>query len=327
LIKKVHKTVLILSGKILEEIHKETRQKLEKFDLHDFYELLPRNLSPFFQIRGFNRSVEFMKEEFEVNRKRWNELVDINAKSTIYNLEGFLNGETSLKPIEIEELGDIHGKTMLHLQCHFGMDTLSWARKGVDVTGVDFSEAAIKKAIELNLELGLTATFIQSNIYDIPTKIKQLFDIVFTSYGIIDWLDNLDRWASCIYQCLKPGGFFYIIDSHPFGNMIEYKKTKKLQIEGQYFTNNKTFTEEDEASYAAPDVKLENKKVFYWVHTLSEIINSLINAGLAIEFFHEFPFSSYRSHEDMKQSEDRLWKFQTFKQSVPLIFSIKARKL
>ncbi len=150
-----------------------------------------------------------MKKEFEANLKLWNELVDVHVKSKFYGLDDFKAGKSSLLPTEVEELGDVNGKTLLHLQCHFGMDSLSWARKGAIVTGIDFSDNAILKARELSKEIGVPATFIQSNIYDIPEIIKGKFDIVFTSYGTIYWLDDLMGWAKVIHHCLKSGGMFY----------------------------------------------------------------------------------------------------------------------
>jgi SAM-dependent methyltransferase len=271
-----------------------------------------------------------MKKEFEANLKLWNELVDIHAKSKFYDLETFKTGKTSLLPTEIKELGDLNGKTMLHLQCHFGMDSLSWARKGAMVTGVDFSDKAIIKARELSEEIGVPATFIQANIYDIPDIITDKFDIVFTSYGTIYWLDDLMGWAKVIYQSLKSGGMFYFIDGHPSSHMIDENTTDMLKISNPYFTNGKPFVWEEDGDYTDEDrdnpTILENKLEYGWGHTMSEIINSLINAGLNIEYIHEFPFSFHGFHPDLKKDEDRLWRFQTLKPEIPLTISIKAIK-
>ena len=127
-----------------------------------------------------------MKKEFQANLKRWNEMVDIHIKSKFYDLDGFRSGKTSLLPTEIKEIGDVKGKQMLHLQCHFGMDTISWARMGAIITGIDFSDKAIKEAKKLSRELGFqNIKFIQSNVYDVPEVLDAKFDIVFTSYGAI----------------------------------------------------------------------------------------------------------------------------------------------
>ena len=147
---------------------------------------------------------------FNTNLRRWNELVGINAKSKFYDLDGFKSGKSSLLPITRKEIGNVDGKTLLHLQCHFGMDTLSLARLGAKVTGVDFSNKAIKLARQLSEELNIPAKFIETNIYDIPDILHEKFDVVFTSDGVICWLPDLYKWAEIIDYCLKPGGTFYI---------------------------------------------------------------------------------------------------------------------
>lgn len=266
-----------------------------------------------------------LEKYFGDNLKRWNELVDINVKSKFYDLDGFKAGKTSLLPIEIEEVGIVEGKSLLHLQCHFGMDALSWARRGALVTGIDFSDKAISFAKRLSKELNIPAKFIQSNLYDLPKKIHAKYDIVFTSYGVICWLPDLYRWAEVIDYCLKPGGFFYIIESHPFGIIIDEKKPP-FQIGYNYFTEGKPVHWDDSDTYAGEDIELKNKSCFEWFHKISDIVNSLIKVNLKIEYLHEFPYGFFRLHPDMKKRDDGLWEFQTLKYSVPLVFSIKAFK-
>lgn len=176
------------------------------------------------------------KKYFEENKKLWDARVGIHAKSKLYNLDDFKKGNTSLQQIELNEVGDVKEKTILHLQCHFGLDTLSWARLGAKVTGVDFSEEGIKLAKSLSDELHIEAKFICSNIYDIENHINEKFDIVFTSYGTIGWLNDLQEWGRLISKHLKPGGFFYIVDFHNIMWMFdeEYKYFKY-----SYFFNEK----------------------------------------------------------------------------------------
>ena len=196
---------------------------------------------------------------FKTNLKRWNELVEINAKSKAYDLEGFKKGKSSLFPIETKELGDVRGKTLLHLQCHFGMDTLSLARFGAKVTGVDFSDKAIERARELSEELKIPANFIQANVYDIPNIINEKFDIVFTSNGVIGWLPDLYKWAEIIDYCLKPGGFFYITDNHPFGNLVDEKYKDTFQVGYDYFNDGKPYKfDDDDGAYVDHNIKLKN---------------------------------------------------------------------
>ena len=156
-----------------------------------------------------------MDKYTEANRALWDELTHINAGSELYQLEQFKAGENKLNPLERGEVGPVEGKTLLHLQCHFGMDTLSWARLGAQVTGVDFSPEAIKLAESLSQELGIPGRFICCDLYDLPEHLNQTFDIVYTSYGVLCWLRDLERWARLAASYLKPGGIFYMAEMHP----------------------------------------------------------------------------------------------------------------
>jgi len=262
---------------------------------------------------------------YETNLKRWNELVDINIKSKMYDLEGFMSGQTSLLPIELEELGDVKGKSLLHLQCHFGLDTLSWARLGTKVTGVDFSDKAISLARELSYKLKIPANFIESNIYDIQSVLDEKFDIVFTSYGTICWLPDIVEWAQIISYYLKPEGIFYIIDGHPFGFIID-EKQEPFKVGFNYFSEGEPVYFDEGVAYADPLADLKNQASYQWDHPMSEIINALINANLEIEFLHEFPYTFFNIHPDMKQREDRYWEFTNLEFTVPMMFSIRAHK-
>jgi SAM-dependent methyltransferase len=262
---------------------------------------------------------------FETNLKRWNELVDINVKSRCYDLEGFKAGKSSLLSVELEELGDVNGKSLLHLQCHFGMDTLSWARLGAKVTGVDFSDKAIALAKELSKEQNIPARFINANIYNIPNVLNEKFDIVFTSYGTICWLPDIVKWAQIISNSLKPGGTFYIIDGHPFGFLIDENK-EPFKVGFNYFPEGRPVFFEEGGAYADPLADLKHQASYQWDHPMSNIINALLDANLELEFLHEFPFSYHKIHPDMKERDDGYFEFQNLEFSVPMMFSIKAHK-
>ena len=156
----------------------------------------------------------------EANRRSWDARTPTHFGSRFYDVDGFRAGASSLNSIEVEEVGDVDGKSLLHLQCHFGMDTMSWARLGARTTGVDFSEEAISRARSLSEELDIDAKFVVSNVYDLPDVLDGRFDVVFTSYGVLTWLPDLDRWAEVVAHFLEPGGFFYIVDGHPFGSVF-----------------------------------------------------------------------------------------------------------
>src|SRR5579864_4514537 len=163
---------------------------------------------------------EFMRRYCEANRQMWNAWTPYHVESGFYDVEGFKRGQRRDRAgndaLEIEAVGDVVGKSLLHLQCHFGLDTLSWARRGATVTGVDFSEEAIRAARALAADVGVPAAFIQSDIYELPGRLRGEFDIVFTSHGVLGWLPDLDRWAGVVAHFLRPGGRFCLIEGHPF---------------------------------------------------------------------------------------------------------------
>ncbi len=269
-----------------------------------------------------------MKKYIETNRKRWDELAEIHYKGKFYNIEKFKEGGISISNLEINEVGDVKGKKLLHLQCHFGKDTLSWARLGAQVTGIDFSGRAIELAKQLSKETGLGARFIHTDIneFDKTNLQPNSFDIVFTSHGAIYWLPDLERWGELISFFLKPGGFFYIADSHPTGNIFDDENEQDLIIRYPYFHQEKPLEFEEEGSYADEEAKLQNKIEYGWVHDLSYIVNSLINAGLRLEFIHEYPFVSWKMFPFLEEKEDGWWYLPERLQKIPLMFTLKARK-
>jgi SAM-dependent methyltransferase len=260
----------------------------------------------------------------EQNKKHWNEVVPVHEKSRMYDVSGFKAGKCSLMPTELEEVGDVKGKSMLHLQCHFGLDTLSWARLGAKVTGADFSEEAINLARRLSKITGIKADFMESNIYNLPEVLKKKYDIVFTSYGVLCWLPDLAKWAQIIAYFLKPGGFFYIVEGHPFSCIFDNsKKATKLRVAVPYFYNSKPIGWEPESDYADPSFT-STQGTYEWMHPIGDIISSLIQAGLRIEFLHEFPFVCYKAMPFMYQANDGNWRLKG--DILPLSFSIRASK-
>jgi len=265
-----------------------------------------------------------MEEYTKENLLLWNELTPIHARSDFYDIEGFKKGRSTLKSIELEELGGVSGKSLLHLQCHFGLDTLSLARLGAMVTGVDFSDEAVDLARSLSEETGIKGNFICSDIYKLPDVLNEKFDIVFTSYGILAWLADLIRWAEIINHFLKPGGTFYIVEIHPFIHAFDNSTgITELKVAQSYFQTSGPIHWEPEGDYADPNAKVIHGS-FEWIHTMGDILNALVNAGLTIEFLHEFPLLSYCNYPFMEQDENGWWHIKGDK--IPLTFSIKAIK-
>lgn len=262
-------------------------------------------------------------DNFEHNRKSWNELTALHAESSFYDIDSFKKGKTSLNHIEIEELGNIKGKKLLHLQCHFGMDTLSLAREGAEVVGVDISDTSIQKATELATELKIPATFLRSNIYDIEEVLNGSFDIVYTSYGAINWLDDLDKWAKIISRYLKPNGIFYMVEFHPF----RYTLDDKSEIANSYFKSKPQETVVEKSYTDKSKVSTKNLKHIEWHHSLSEVINSLTANGLKIEFLNEFPYQVYNCFPNLIETEKGKWVSEKYGNKIPYMYSIKAMKI
>ena len=264
-----------------------------------------------------------MNEYMDVNQRFWDEAVNLHARSKFYDLETFKKTKNSLLQVELKELGEVKGKSMLHFQCHFGMDTLSWAKMGAKVTGVDFSKKAIDFANNLAKEMKITSTFVHSNVYDLPNVLNEKFDIVYMSYGVLCWLDDLKKLSKVITHFLKPNGIFYIIESHPFLDMLE-EENGRLVIRYPYFKDKPSKYVQD-GTYATSE-RLENNVTYEWNHSISEIINSLIECGMKMEFFHEFPFLEFKYNSLFHQREDRYWELVDPTVKIPLMFSIKAEK-
>ncbi len=269
-----------------------------------------------------------MDEYRKSNLELWNNWAQLHVVSETYDVASFKAGKNNLKSIELEELGDVRGKTLLHLQCHFGKDTMSWARLGATVTGVDFSDKAIEIARQLSAELNIPATFILSDIYALPAALSGQFDIVFTSYGAICWLDDLDEWARIAASYLKPGGIFYIAEFHPFLMVFEDTEDKQHLKIAYPYSAAEPLRFETHGSYAAPDAGYTGVE-YGWNHTMADIINALIRSGLQIEFLHEHHVSvdggSFKSLEPTGDDFYHL-KDPLERAAIPLMFSIRAHK-
>ena len=267
--------------------------------------------------------MENFNEYFDANKNLWNQRTTIHKDSSFYNLAGFKNGENVLTPIELKDLGDVQGKKMLHLQCHFGMDSLNWARLGANVTGVDLSDVAISEAKRLNLELGLNAKFICANVYDLKDHLDGQFDIVFTSYGTIGWLPDLDKWAAIVSHYLKPNGIFYIAEFHPVVWMFDDEFTHIKY----YYDNREVIITENQGTYTDTDTKSDIKvKEYGWNHGLSEVVNALINAGLKIESLNEFNYSPYPCFSNTVETEKGKWQIKGMEGKIPMVYSITAKR-
>ena len=257
----------------------------------------------------------------EINRNSWNAKVEPHLKSDFYFVDEFLKGRTSLNSIELELLGDIQGKEILHLQCHFGQDSISLSRLGAKITGIDLSDKAIETAKDLAQKCGTDTEFIVSDVYELPNVLDKKFDIVYTSYGTIGWLPDLEKWAKVISNFLKPGGKFVFLEFHPMIWMFDDDFTF---VKYNYFNEN-PIVETYEGTYADQSADIVQDYVM-WNHSLSDVLNNLIAENLEIKSFQEYDWSPYPCFRHNEEFEKGKFRIPQFGNKVPHVFSVVAEK-
>ena len=260
------------------------------------------------------------------NRELWDARTPIHVASDFYDVEGFKAGRSRLREIALEELGDPAGRTLLHLQCHFGLDTLSWARLGARVTGVDFSAEAIRAARELARDAGIEARFVESDVYRLPEALDERFDVVFTSYGVLPWLPDLAPWAEVVASFLRPGGTFHIVEFHPFAWVFDDEPgVSDLRAAYSYFHDREPLRFEEDGTYADPWAPIR-KPEYVWAHPLGEVVTCLLEAGLTIELLREHPVTTYQALPFLERGDDGWWRVPAGMPEIPLLFSLRARR-
>ena len=257
----------------------------------------------------------------EINRASWNNRTEAHLKSDFYDVPNFIKGKSSLNSIELELLGDLKGKSILHLQCHFGQDTISLSRLGAQATGVDLSDKAIASAKQLAIETDSSATFICCDIYDLPNHLNQQFDIVYTSYGTIGWLPDLDKWAKVISKFLKPNGQLIFVEFHPVVWMFDddFDNIK------YHYANSGAIIEIESGTYADKSAAIEQEYVM-WNHSLSEVMTSLLNNGLEINTFKEYDYSPYNCFAKTTAFEPGKYRIAHLENKIPMVYALVASK-
>ncbi|MCS3870100.1 SAM-dependent methyltransferase [Chryseobacterium ginsenosidimutans] len=262
-----------------------------------------------------------MENYLEINKSSWNAKVEPHLKSDFYFVDEFLKGRTSLNSIELELLGDVKDKSILHLQCHFGQDSISLSRMGAKVTGIDLSDKAIETAKELAQKAGTNTQFICTDLYNLPNILDQKFDLVFTSYGTIGWLPDLGKWAKIIDHFLKPDGKFVMAEFHPVIWMFD---DDFEGVKYNYF-NEKPIVETYEGTYADQSADIVQDYVM-WNHSLADVLQNLIENDIQIKKFKEFDWSPYPSFKHVEEFEKGKWRISPFGNKIPLVFAIEAQK-
>jgi len=265
------------------------------------------------------------------NRAAWDESVPIHVRSAFYDVAALRAGTAQLYPIEREELGPVSGLDVLHLQCHFGYDSLVLARDGARVTGLDFSPAAIGAARDLARDLGLAgrARFVEADLHDAVRAIDAPagFDLVFVSWGALMWLPDIERWAAIVAHFLRPGGRLYLADGHPCALALRCDAGVPdivLRPDTPYFSPGPHLSD-DPADYADETAVLANTRMYTFQHTLAAIVTALAQAGLALEFLHEHDAVLWRLYDGLRADPDRMFRWP-HRAWLPLAFSMSARR-
>lgn len=266
-------------------------------------------------------------EEREANLANWNDRVAAHLASPGYDVEGFIADPTRIgKAVELdrEEIGDVHDVSLLHLQCHIGLDTLSWARLGAKVTGLDFSPPAIEAAREISRRTQTPAKFALADVYEAPEVLRRTYDIVYASEGVLCWLPDVASWARVLRRLTRPGGTAYIRDGHPIFHSLDHDRPDgRLELVGSYFEG-PAHRYDEPGTYVDSDVQIEHTVNYEWDHGLGEIVNAFIQAGFRIESLREYPVSAYKALPGMGKGQDGWWRLPPESGQVPSMFSVRA---
>lgn len=261
------------------------------------------------------------KNYVEINKQSWNKRAEVHITSDFYNVDSFIKGKNSLNAIELDLLGDVSGKKILHLQCHFGQDTISLSKMGAIATGIDLSDTAIDQANALAKKMNVNTSFVCCNVYDLAQYVNEKFDIVFTTYGTIGWLPDLDKWAKLIAEFLKPGGKLVFAEFHPVVWMFNSDFTT---VSYNYF-NDGAIVETESGTYTDRNADITQQYVS-WNHGLAEVFTSLIKNGLTIHAFNEFDYSPYNCFNGTVEYEPGKFRIKSLGNKIPMVYSLMATK-
>jgi 2-polyprenyl-3-methyl-5-hydroxy-6-metoxy-1,4-benzoquinol methylase len=261
------------------------------------------------------------KDYLKTNQKLWDDKTKVHLNSKFYDVEGFKQGQSSLNPIELTLIGDVSNLSILHLQCHFGLDSMSLSKMGADVTGVDLSNEAIKEANKLKNELGLDTKFIQSDVYALIGTLNEKFDLVFTSYGVLGWLPDMQKWAEVVSHFLKPKGKLILVEFHPVVWMFSYD-FKNIEYA---YSSDGPIVEITEGSYTDQNAKIANKSIS-WNHGLAKVFDALLSKNLKIENFQEYNYSPYDCFNNTIEVNSKQYQIKGLENKIPMLYSIVARQ-
>ncbi|HEX4832144.1 MAG TPA: class I SAM-dependent methyltransferase [Trebonia sp.] len=275
-----------------------------------------------------------MAEYQEVNRASWDERVPAHVASPGYAVDQFIADPGFLSAVvryDVPLLGSVDGLRGVHLQCHIGTDTVSLARRGASMTGLDFSEPALVAARSLAAATGADATFVQAEVYDAVAALGAGgFDFAYTGIGALCWLPDVRRWAAAVAALLRPGGRLFIREGHPVLWAVDERRTDDLLVLGYpYFETPDALVFSDDGTYVETDVVFEHVVTHSWNHGLGEIITALLDAGLAITGLTEHDSVPWEGLPGkMEQAGDlKEWRLRDAPDRMPLSYTLQALKV
>ncbi|HTZ61606.1 MAG TPA: class I SAM-dependent methyltransferase [Thermoplasmata archaeon] len=261
-----------------------------------------------------------------VNRQKWDESVPLHVASRVYDVPAFRRGADPLLPCEIALMGPVRGRSLVHLQCHFGMDTLAWARRGARVTGVDYSAPAIAAAQKLAREVRVPARFVRSNVYGAGRRLRSKFDLVYTGKGALCWLPDLAPWARVVAGLLRPGGRLFYLEDHPIAEVHEREGPRGPLVRRNRYFQRPPFRDEFAGTYAVSAPVMRHRVSYSWIHPIQDAIGAIVGAGLVLDSFVEYPFSYWRRYTGMRSTPDGYWHLRDEPGRFPLMYSLRAHR-
>ncbi|MEU3310726.1 class I SAM-dependent methyltransferase [Nocardiopsis sp. NPDC055551] len=262
------------------------------------------------------------------NRANWDERVPLHVASDFYDLDGFRAGDEALRDFELAEVGDVTGRSLLHLQCHIGLDTLSWARHGARrVVGLDFSGPAVEAARGIAAQIGMSrerASFVESDVYAAADVVpEESYDIVYTGVGALCWLPDIRRWAEVAASLVAPGGFLYLAEFHPITDVLDDETGTKV-VHDYFAREAKVY--EATGTYADLEARTENNRAVEWQHPIGDVVSALAAEGLRLEFLHEHDVSLFPRFGSFQRDDKGYHRFPESSPRIPLMYSLRASK-
>jgi SAM-dependent methyltransferase len=270
-----------------------------------------------------------MNDYTSTNRANWDDRVPIHLSSTqAYNIDGFVADAAMISrtvQFDSERLPELAGKRIIHLMCHLGLDTLSFSRLGAKTTGLDFSGESVAVARDAASKASLDTHFVQSDVYSAREAVEGEFDIVYMSFGVLNWLPDMARLGSVVRSLLKPGGLFHLTEHHPVAMALEIPSDgDNLLITSDYFGSDAPEINASETSYIAGEGKIAHSTTYQWQHSLSDVVSGLIDSDLRLSMLREFPFGPFPNGHPLSRREDGYWHYAERPELAPLLFTIQA---